>query len=1400
MIHILDKQTDTILTFLRTNVSEAIHEEDLRYTETFDFSVWMDEKAQYVSERNRAIIQADDGSYREFIIRKTQEDRNLVTAFSDASFLDLDRQRIISPVTLYGQTIESAANYILSGTEWQLGIAEHFGSQKIVFDSHIGAFQALKHIASNFNCEMRFRVEIKGNKVTGRYVDFFKRRGQFRGKEVTFGKDLMDIRRIEESADIVTALLCIGPEQQDGTRLTTTVVDNDALQRFGRNGKHLWGIYEADTNEQNLSIERLTELGQTELKKRIQSVVQYETTQAALERIPGLEHERVYLADTIRVKDTKFHPPLYLEARAIRVKRNLLDPSQKEYTLGEFIEYKEEDVRKRFIELQRLYGLRVIKSPTEPEGTLNVIWIKTGGAIEVAHTWNGIEWVKITPTEAQEVGAETPQGAQQKADQAEQSAKQHADQKAQEAEQHAKSYAGTVAEQAKQQAVTEAEQKVNQAKTELEADIALKADATWVNGQLVLKANASDVYTKTETDNKLGTKADKSTTYTKTEVDNALNSKVSVTQYNTDMSGVVTRLNSAESRITQTENEIATKVSNTQYQQDKTTLEGDISSLETRMSQAETGIQQNANQIALKANKTDVYTKTEVNNQLANKADNTTVNALQTRISEAEAQLTVQADQIATKVSQTTFTQELAKKENSVTKSNTAPSNPAVNQLWLDTSVTPNILRRWSGSAWVKATPTNAGEVGAYTKTETDSKLATKANQSDVDTLTTRISTAETSITQLSNEITLKASQSEVDTLVNRVSNTESQLTIQAGQIATKVEKDGVISAINQSAESIKITASKVDITGAVTFSSLSSTLQQSFNADGTVKTSRLSGTIPDSQIDSAVIWNTIRDRVNSWTVSGKTTINGGLIETNTIVASSLLLSDFTNLCENPDFEGDTVGSNPKGYTTNTSCRVADISGFTNGNGSNRALELDGKNGSNNDVYTTNIFPVRPGQQFFVEAEGRYLNTAGTGTLRIGFRRYDEKKNTLSSWGVVVDWSGSKVTSFTKKSGTYTVPTGTGYLQIWISFSNNGETTNKAYIDNIRINRMASAELIVDGSITANKLSVTSLSAISANLGNVTAGTITGVQINGSRFFSQTPDSTGSYTEVTEGKIVVYGKINPDTAEGTRLSVQRGEILSETFSGTGLKTRQLSITSSGLQGNEYILNNFYRINNFNGFEMGEGNTVKARIDFIGDASFRRFKGDWEAQTYNAYVLTGVEAGTGELRVTDKNGFQQTGIGYRDVRVRTTFANRVETNTDFGGFNLYLSAQSGSEVRATATGSTTTYVPVRASSFPTASSSKYKTNIEEFHEDAIAMLKDTRIYTYHLISNVEAGIYDKRKVGMIVEAAPALFRDEDAIDTYTVLSVLWRASQQQQQMIEELQKRVDDLELAWGVTE
>ena len=61
------------------------------------------------------------------------------------------------------------------------------------------------------------------------------------------------------------------------------------------------------------------------------------------------------------------------------------------------------------------------------------------------------------------------------------------------------------------------------------------------------------------------------------------------------------------------------------------------------------------------------------------------------------------------------------------------------------------------------------------------------------------------------------ASKSGVDALGNRVSKAEAQILVQAGQISSKVEQDGIISAINQSAETVQIQASRIKLEGYTT-------------------------------------------------------------------------------------------------------------------------------------------------------------------------------------------------------------------------------------------------------------------------------------------------------------------------------------------------------------------------------------------------------------------------------------------------------------------------------------------------------------------------------------------------------------------------------------------------------
>lgn len=106
-----------------------------------------------------------------------------------------------------------------------------------------------------------------------------------------------------------------------------------------------------------------------------------------------------------------------------------------------------------------------------------------------------------------------------------------------------------------------------------------------------------------------------------------------------------------------------------------------------------------------------------------------------------------------------------------------------------------------------------------------EADLLLKASRSEVTDLERRLSLAEIDIDGANAAILLKASQSTVDALGKRMSSAEIKIDGANAGIALKVNKNGVISSINQTAESIKIQASKINLEGYVTASKLSAEL-----------------------------------------------------------------------------------------------------------------------------------------------------------------------------------------------------------------------------------------------------------------------------------------------------------------------------------------------------------------------------------------------------------------------------------------------------------------------------------------------------------------------------------------------------------------------------------------------
>jgi len=141
--------------------------------------------------------------------------------------------------------------------------------------------------------------------------------------------------------------------------------------------------------------------------------------------------------------------------------------------------------------------------------------------------------------------------------------------------------------------------------------------------------------------------------------------------------------------------------------------------------------------------------------------------------------------------------------------------------------------------------------------TQTAEQISLKASKSDLDELTGRVNTAESSITQNANQIALKVStttynngmagkadSSTVNALAQRVTTAESSITQNANAIALKVSAGDIASSINQTAQSVLISASKINLSGYVTISSLgaggTTTIDGSRITTGTVAAARI--------------------------------------------------------------------------------------------------------------------------------------------------------------------------------------------------------------------------------------------------------------------------------------------------------------------------------------------------------------------------------------------------------------------------------------------------------------------------------------------------------------------------------------------------------------------------------
>ncbi|KAB2493892.1 peptidase S74 [Bacillus cereus] len=360
-LHVVDFKTSQIVSNIQTKDywDDKRHWEIKNNIDTLEFKVFDNtEHAATLMQQNLVLKEVRDGRIVPYVITETEKDSNdrSVIAYASGEWIQLAKAGIITPQKVEGKTVNEFIDMALAGTKWKRGRTEYAGFHTMTIDEFIDPLKFLKDIASLFELEIQYRAEVVGSQIVSRYVDMVKKRGQETGKEVTLGKDLVGIKRVENSQNICTSLLGFSKKEGEGFITITDIndgipylVDSDAFQRWNERGQHKFGFYTPET-EGDITPKRLMTLMKTELAKRINSSISYDVQAQSIGRVFGLAHELINEGDTIRIKDTDFTPELYLEARAIAGDESFTDPSQDKYVFGDYREITDpnEEMRKLY--------------------------------------------------------------------------------------------------------------------------------------------------------------------------------------------------------------------------------------------------------------------------------------------------------------------------------------------------------------------------------------------------------------------------------------------------------------------------------------------------------------------------------------------------------------------------------------------------------------------------------------------------------------------------------------------------------------------------------------------------------------------------------------------------------------------------------------------------------------------------------------------------------------------------------------------------------------------------------------------------------------------------------------------------------------------------------------------
>ncbi|WP_273721517.1 phage tail spike protein [Leuconostoc mesenteroides] len=504
MIYIFDKKQAIIKVLTNDDFTAAHLNFKINTATTFEFSLPASKALPSGSKYVATPHPLNDSKF--IMLRLTERiDKTETIDYSayELAYQELATDGYIEDKRPQNQSALNLMKIALDGSNWELNNVNVSGTATTNF-YYVDRLSAISKVVDLLGGEIVFYIEIQGNAISGRYMDYLARQGADTSKVFASGSNLLTVERQSDTSGIYTAILPRGKGEEidngkadtpdgygrriniadvewkksagkplDKPKGSIVLSDPDATAEWGQingNARLLLKTYD-DIDDVNVLI--------NSAYKTLQSVnhpqIQYSATVAD---VGGLS-----LGDTILIMHGD--RDLSYKTRVFEVKYDLLSPDQTELSLGD-------DLSSNSITSQ-LNSLNAVADTTssQTQWTINQIgrpgttygatapdspkvgdiWFKylADGGTEI-HRWNGNIWELLaSPTTADDIAKAVDDAVSQ--------AKSHIDEVKQglssdiaTAKSQAASLASTAEANAKSEAVSQfnrAQNYVNQAKKDI---------------------------------------------------------------------------------------------------------------------------------------------------------------------------------------------------------------------------------------------------------------------------------------------------------------------------------------------------------------------------------------------------------------------------------------------------------------------------------------------------------------------------------------------------------------------------------------------------------------------------------------------------------------------------------------------------------------------------------------------------------------------------------------------------------------------------------------------------------------------------------------------------------------------------------------------------------------------